>query len=69
MELILDIAVSNSKINYIRSAISSSTISQVGRTSVEHDSCERTGLPHYFVHSLYEEHPGWLKTKLVVNVL
>ena len=55
MELILDIAVSNSKIKDIRSAISSSTISQVGRKSVEHDSCKRMGLPHFFGHSLYED--------------
>ena len=43
--------------------MSSSTINQVGRKSVEHDSCKHTGLPHYFGHYLYEEHPGWLITK------
>ena len=58
VELVLDIHVSNSKINYIRSAISSSTIRQVGRKSVEDDSCEHTGLPHYFVHSVYDIRDG-----------
>ena len=58
VELVLDIHVSNSKINYIRSAISSSTVSEVGRKSVEDDSCEHTGLPHYFVHSVYDIRAG-----------